>query len=483
MPKPQFDFREETTANTPQFDFRETGTPTTPKFDFGEQEAKQPTVAEDYSDIVSGIEPSFAEKALEKVEGFERGLSGATDTLSSFIGTKQVTEELGNLVTGEEVDKSRLAGGAASSALWFMPQTLLAKGVKEIPILQKLFASTEKIAPKTTRLLGKGLQSAEFGAEIGASQAAKEGEDVSQGALTGAIAAPVTQGSFNIMGKVFNKIPLSISKILLRVPKAQTKMDLAKGKTPITEKFLDKIKVGTYKSLYENSNKAIDEIEIELSKKLASSKAPISTKIAINNTAQSEVAQNALMTTDDIIKLVQSKVPQSRKFLAQSTLSPTETNELRKIVDRTLGDKAWLSSATPHDTTILKKFANELRETVKATVPESVAIFSDYADEVVINKALQNQTALREKGTIPLSRIFQVMGGGMLGAGVGQVGGSGWQAGAIAGAALSSPVGMTSSAVLLRELVKAGVKVTPVIEQAIIRATSSGDSQQTEEVQ
>lgn len=281
-----------------------------------------------------------------------------------------------------------------------------------------------------------------IGAGIGAAETIKNGgtaqQAMSSGLKTGAFGAafPVVGAGLRLTGRQINSLPDRFLNSALGRSKPQILKEIASGrKDTLNNYILQNKPVGTARQLAADSASAIKKIDAAIQSKLstASRKSGAAVSIGRNNildtVAQTPDAKGALMNRADIYGIVTRLAPQTKRLLQKPSLTLEEANSLRKAVDRTLGDRAFLMGQLGNDKTILKSFANTLRETVKTKAPPEVrGLFSEYANEIQFRDALLGQIAQKSKnqvlsfGDVLGGTIGGIAGGGIPGAVVGIAG-------------------------------------------------------------
>src|SRR3990167_586839 len=153
--------------------------------------------------------------------------------------------------------------------------------------------------------------------------------------------------------------------------------------------------------------------------------------------------------------------PQTKQLLSKSSLTLEEANRLRRLIDRTLGDRAFLGGQLSSDKLVLKQFANNLREIVKSKAPEGTReLFSELANEIRFRDGLLERVA-RRAGNQVLSF------GDFIGGGLGGIFGSlGAQpiTGAVAGVATRRAIESVPFKLGSAKLVNALTKAAPILD-------------------
>lgn len=309
-----------------------------------------------------------------------------------------------------------------------------------------------------------------LGATIGGAETLKEGGSIGDtvksaatvGALSGAI--PIVGAGLRTMGRQIELLPSRFVNSAFGRTKAQILADIGRDNVDDFSKYVVSSKpIGTANGLLRDSSTAITDLNSKILTQLSKSFRQSGTQSTIgignllDDVTKLPEAEGALLKRVDVRSIIERLAPQSKKLLQKSSLTVTEANQLRQLIDRTLGDRAFLSTQMSTDKLILKSFANTLRETVKTKAPEGTRqLFSELSNEIRFREALLNKIAGKAS-----NRVFSVgdILGGTLGATVGGIPGAGL--GIAAGRIIESvPFKLTAA-----KTINAITKVAPVLEQ------------------
>ena len=134
---------------------------------------------------------------------------------------------------------------------------------------------------------------------------------------------------------------------------------------------------------------------------------------------------------------------------------------MRRGIDRTLGDRGFLTNQQTFNKEVLRAFTNTVRETVKSRGPKGIRkLFDNLSKEIRLRDTLLRRITA-DQGRQMLS--FGDLIGGGIGAAAGGI------PGAFAGAALrraiqSTPF-LTGAGVVLGQLGMAGQKLSPLLQR------------------
>lgn len=255
------------------------------------------------------------------------------------------------------------------------------------------------------------------------------GKNVALGGVVGG-AIPIVGAGLNAIRKQISLLPARFINSALSRNKADILKDIANDKVDDFAKYvIQKKPIGTANNLLNQSHSNIDNLSEQINSSLESAvrKTGIKKTIGINNffdqITKLPEAEGALLKRTDVKGIVEKLAPQTKKLLSQQSLTIPEANKLRQLVDKTLGDRAFLGGQLSSDKIILKTFANNLRELVKEKAPEGTrALFSELTNEIRFRDGLLNRIA-RKAGNQVLS-FGDFIGGGLGGIFGGGIGGA-----------------------------------------------------------
>jgi len=216
-------------------------------------------------------------------------------------------------------------------------------------------------------------------------------------AISGAIGAGAGAAS-HVISAATKAIVDNLPTRLLRDLTKQSKAELRAGKDVAPTILADK-RVGTTEGLIQGAQDNIERLGSQIQSKLAQGTAggaTVSRDRVFNDVAESFNSNGAALDKQEVQNIVGALAPQAKGLLAKQTLTLAEANQLRSVLDRTLGDKAFLKSQLPFNKDVLKQFADTLREDVKAKGPEELrSLFSEQSKEIRLRNVL-NEASLAE---------------------------------------------------------------------------------------
>lgn len=298
-------------------------------------------------------------------------LSKGVDKLAGTDGFGKATKEGYEKSTGTDVDTTsgKIGQFAGDVALFAIPGGAATKATKGAGLL------TRSLAQGTT---AAGVQAAKTG-DIG--------KDEALAFVFGAASVP-TGDAIEAAGKnLSTKFPEWLVKPLLK----QTKNAKVAGKD-IAPFLVKSGRVGSVDSLVSQSQNAIDDISVKVADSLAKSSAggvSITRGEIIDDVVGRINKAGGAIESDDVLGIIDNLAPQARGILSKNTLTLTEANKLRSLIDKTLGDRAFVAQQLPFNKDVLKSFTNTLRETVKNNGDEALRpLFDDYAKNITLRDAL-----------------------------------------------------------------------------------------------
>jgi len=335
-----------------------------------------------------------------------------------------------------------------------------------------------------------------LGAGLAASEAVSEGEDIGQvgksavagGAIGAAI--PVVGAGLRALGKQIQALPARFVNSALSRSKAEVLQDIAKDKVDDFAKFVvSKKSIGSANKLLSESTDNVVKINGKINEALglAVRKGGLRTTIGVNNFLDDIVklpeAQGALLKRPDVKSIIERLAPQTKQLLRKSSLTIEEANKLRQLVDKTLGDRAFLGGQLSSDKIILKKFADNLREVVKTKAPNGIReLFTEISNEIRFRDGLLERIAKRQGNQV-------LSFGDFIGGGLGGIFGGGIP-GAFAGVATRRAIESVPFKIGSAKTINALTKVAPILDSlapaqqtAILNLFAeifSGDSDTTE---
>ena len=322
----------------------------------------------------------------------------------------------------------------------------------------------------TSRLLTSiGLGSAiSGGAAVAEGKGTKEvGKATAIGGAVGA-ALPVAGAALRAIGNQIDNLPTRFIESALGRKKAVVLNDLKRGGETLPQYIIKNKPVGTAETMYNQADDAVERLGTQIGEKLRSSITSAGKAIAIgrdnvlDDVARLPEAQGALLKRADIRAIIERLAPQSKQILLKPSITLTDANRLRQLLDHTLGDKGFLAAQQSTDKLILRSFANSLRETVKTRAPQEVrGLFNELSKEIQIRDALLAKMAGR---SAQLMLTFGDIVGGGLGGVFGSVIGNP-VLGAGAGFATRRAVESVPFKVGAAKIIDAITKAGPILEE------------------
>lgn len=329
----------------------------------------------------------------------------------------------------------------------------------------------------------KILSSTAYGAGFGGSQAISEkqsvGDVVKSTALGAGLGAGLGVASVGVES-VLNKVT-ALPERLVRSATGQSKKELLAGKD-ISKYVIENKKIGTAQKLIRDSQTAMDKANEIINTNLKSvpiTKHKITNKSLVEGIVKQINEQGGDISAEEVKKILYTLAPQSKGLLNKKSMSLVNANKLRQSLDKTLGDRGFLTSQLPFNKDVLRTFTNALRETIKTKAPEGTrAAFNTLSKELTLYNALSNKVAQGSRNQIiSFGDLFGAIPGGMVGGVPGVI------AGAAARRAVQSTPFLTGSAVTIDTLNKAITpilnKIEPATRTLLLKAIT--DAIQTEE--
>lgn len=343
--------------------------------DFGVKETEEVAVVED--------------PGTGQIGGFFRG--AAKGLASTAFGAGKLLSKGVSAVTGADLATSRVERPEALE-----PKTTAEKvgftteQVAEffIPVPGARAVKAGMGATKAARLGKAGLT----GVEVAGRTAIQTGE-VGEEAIVAGVATPVLGGVLTKTGEaVFQALP----KRLVQKAIGQSKKELLAGKD-VSQFALDKKKFGTAKSILADSEKEVVRLSEDIVNRLKTvpvTKSKVSVRKIANDVAGDINAAGGEISTEEVRQIINRLAPQAKSLLSKPTMSIQSANKLRQSIDKTLGDRGFLTSQLPFNKDVLRSFTNTLRNEVKDKAPKGTReLFDELSSEIRLrNSLLENVT-------------------------------------------------------------------------------------------
>lgn len=375
--------------------------------------------------IISKFASAVGNFFLGGLKGIGSTIEGLDVLTRKIPGLKQVQETF-NPRTQEDIElakKLTTAEGAAQKAGKFTEQ--VGEFLAPAGLIGKLGKSAEailkgtKLGERAIKLGTLGVRAGLEGVSAGGVTAAQTGGNLEEAKKVGIVGAGLP-----VLGKILSPIGKAITEALpIRLMQSaigQSKKALIAGKD-ISEFALKSKKVGTAEKLINDASNAVEE----LGKKIQNNLQFVTPKTAriLKNEPISEVV-NAInkaggsITAKEVSGIIEQLAPQAKGLLQKQSLSLPEANQLRQLLDRTLGDRAFVSQQLTFNKDILKAYSGALRENVKKLAPKGTReIFSDLSKEITLRNALIDKYAGQARNQVLNAFDLILAGGGFLGGG------------------------------------------------------------------
>lgn len=245
-----------------------------------------------------------------------------------------------------------------------------------------------------TRMLAQGAVSS----GVQAAQTGDIGKDEAVAGVTSALMVP----AFDVLSKGFTSLSKHFPEWLVRPLLKQAPGAKLQGKDA-AKYLVESGKIGTVDSLIRQSDDAMRGLNTQIDDLIAqgvgkgvtvSRKDIVGQIVNQINDAGGAIDETQLLSTIDTL------APQARGLLSKEVLTIKEANQLRKLLDSTLGDKAFIAKELTFNKQILMDFTNALREGVKRGF--------DNADEAVAGQIGRQVTSAKQVlDSLPEEKIAQ----------------------------------------------------------------------------
>lgn len=394
-------------------------------------------------------------------------LQKVTSVANAVFPGKQIGQAIGTL------------GGygitAAKEKLGYVPKGTTAQYDLSAPSTKRVVADAASAGLNVIGLKGIGssspflqrvAQNIGLGAGIGGANTIADGGST-KSAIKNAVATGAVGGALSVAGGGAGLIGKQIAKLpdrFLNSALGRTKAQILRNPKAFNDFVLKNKRIGTADSLIGESQEAIQKIDSQINSLLSSASRKSGGKITIgrdnvlDTVASTPSAVGSLFGRNEVFEVVSRLAPQTRQLLLKPSLTLEEANKLRSLVDRTLGDRAFLGGQLSNEKEILKSFANTLRETVKNKAPSEVRpLFSEYSNEIQFRDGLTGKMAQASKNQV-------LSFGDIMGGTIGGIAGGGLP-GALVGIGARRFIESTPAKIGAAKAIRAISKVAPIIDQ------------------
>lgn len=406
------------------------------------------------------------------VKGAEKGVISTLSNTGNLIRKglqailpKSIEEKAGLTDEGiagravEDTQKQTRPEGTAEKIGFFLEQ------LAELSVPATKAAKVTKGAGLLTKI---GAEAAATGSVL----TAQEG-DINKDVAVGTALSVAFPIGGKITGAAAKSLTEALPKRLIRSTVGQSKKALQAGKD-VSEFVIENKRIGTANQLISKSSSEIEKLNTLITKNIGSVKDTIDRDAILKKLVKEINDGGGAIDENEILTTIEKLAPQAKGLLNKNIYSLPEANKLRQALDRTLGDRAFLTSQLPFSKELMKTFTGNLRELVKQKAPEGTReAFEQLSKEITLRDALLSKYSGKSTNQI-------ISFGDLIGSGIGGV--SAGIPGAIAGAAarrvIESPYFKTTSAVSLAQLKKLETSVqaiSPEIKSFLIELLSSSD--------
>lgn len=310
---------------------------------------------------IQGGVSNLGERLFGNSNPFKMGNEGIFDT-----GSEQrlkVEEALQPDNTGEKIGS--FVGDIAQFAI---PSSYASKATLGAGLARRMLAQG---------LVGSGVQALKTG-DIGK-------DEVAVGALN-ALSVPIGDVVSKGVGSLSTHFPEWLVRPLVKQsPKA-------KLKGPDAAKLLvESGNIGTVDDLIRQSDDAMSTLNTQIDDIISAqtnSGVTVRRGDIVSQIVDDINSGGGAIDETEILSTLDRLAPQARGLLQKDTLTLQEANQLRKLLDRTLGDRSFLANQLTFDKGILMDFANTLRETVKSSDDTLRPLYDEYSKNITLKQAL-----------------------------------------------------------------------------------------------
>lgn len=281
--------------------------------------------------------------------------------------------------------------------------------------------AAKRVATKAaTGFLGGGA----LGATQGLSDNKSLGESLKQGLVTGTIGSILGGGAQGVSELVRGLTAPQLTQKIYDTGIGVSKKVAQSGRSPSTQLIKDGV-VGTAKTIYDRAQNTIDDVSPKINSILQKSTKTVSADKVFSSLAEGlnksvgNTGEGSIGAAE-MKQIIQSSIPQVRTLMDKAQLTLSETNQLRQIMDHTLGDRAFNGATLPFKKDALYDASNSLRSLVQTLAPETKDLFKQYSTSIGTIKALNNELSKPHVMRHMIS-LLSAAGGGPLGVAAGAV--------------------------------------------------------------
>jgi len=404
------------------------------------------------------IFPELSEKKTKQSRDF---LQKTGDVVNSIFPGKQVGESIGTLA-GLGIEKAKgLLGGQDNSETFDLSSPSIMQVAGDIGAGALTVAGFKGVGAGGTIAKRLATNTA-MGAGFGGTQSIARGESAENvikstaiGAGTGLAIGGLSIGAEKLLGQI-----KALPERLVRSATNQSKKELLAGKD-ISKYIIENKKIGSANKLIDDSQVMIEKANNIINNNLKS--VSITTSKITNKSLLSDITKKVNLgggsiTNAEVKDILHRLAPQSKGLLSKPSMSLVNANKLRQSLDKTLGDKGFLTAELPFNKEVLRSFANTLREQVKTKAPEGTrAAFNTLSKEITLRDTLIKKITQESRNQIiSFSDLFGAIPGALVGGIPGAI------AGAAAKRAVQSTPVLTGTAVGIDVLSR---KLEPILQQ------------------
>jgi hypothetical protein len=149
--------------------------------------------------------------------------------------------------------------------------------------------------------------------------------------------------------------------------------------------------IGTVESLIQQSDDAMSALNTQIDDLIAQGTGKgvtISRDQIVKQLVEKINSAGGAIDDAQLLGTIDNLAPQARGLLGKKTLTLKEANQLRKLLDSTLGDRAFFAQQLTNNKEILMSFTNALRESVKSSDDALRPLYTEYSKNITIKNAL-----------------------------------------------------------------------------------------------
>ncbi len=251
------------------------------------------------------------------------------------------------------------------------------------------FAIPGSYASKATAGMGMATRMAAQGLVGAGVQAAKTGDVGKDELIVGATSALMVPAG-DLLVKGVSSLSTHFPEWLVRPLLKQAPGAKLKGKDA-AKYLVESGNIGTVDKLIQQSDEAMSALNGQIDDLIAQGTGKgvtISRDQLVKQIVENINSAGGAIDEAQLLGTLDNLAPQARGLLGKKSLTLQEANQLRKLLDATLGDKAFFAKELTFNKQLLMDFTGALRESVKSADDALRPLYDEFAKNITVKNAL-----------------------------------------------------------------------------------------------